>query len=68
MRIIIKDRPAHFGKTRSAHEKNLRKEWGGTMTDEQLSKLKFLEKKAKKQDRAGEKNFIPGHQIDNEVA
>jgi len=34
-----------FGKTRSEQEKNLRKEWGRTLSDEQLSKLKFLEKK-----------------------
>ena len=44
--III---PGHdkFGKTRSEHEDNLRKEWGHTMTDEQLDKLKFLERKRK---------------------
>jgi len=44
--III---PTHdkLGKTRSEHEENLRKEWGHTMTDEQLDKLKFLERKRK---------------------
>ena len=35
-----------FGKTRSEQEVNLRKEgWGSTITDEQLDKAKFLEKK-----------------------
>lgn len=44
--IIIKDRPHRFGKTRSEHEKNIRKEWGmKTLTDEQLDKCKYLEKK-----------------------
>jgi hypothetical protein len=36
-----------FGKTRSEQEENLRKEWGGSMNDEQLDKLKFLERKNK---------------------
>lgn len=50
MHIIIKDkenRHHKFGKTRSEHEENMQKEWGGTMSDEQLSKLKYLEKKRK---------------------
>lgn len=64
MILIIKGNPACYGKTRSQHEKNLRKEWGRTITDEQLDKLKHLEKKAYKQDRVGEKNFIGGHEID----
>ena len=35
-----------LGKTRSEQEKNLRKEgWGKSLTDEQLSKCKYLEKK-----------------------
>lgn len=46
-----------FGKTRSEQEQNMRKEWGSTMTDEQLDKLKFLEKKRK--DKFGiDKQFI----------
>ena len=54
--IIIKKHDG-FGKTRSEHEENLRKEWGSTMTDEQLDKLKFVEKKIK--DKSGQtKNFI----------
>lgn len=53
--III---PSHdkFGKTRSEHEENMRKEWGHTMTDEQLDKLKYLERK--KKDKLGiDKHF-----------
>jgi hypothetical protein len=45
--IIIKGK-TDIGKTRSEQEANLRKEgWGGTMTDEQLDKCKYLEKKIK---------------------
>lgn len=44
--IIIKDKPYHFGQHRSEQEKNLRKEGMATMTEEQLDKCKFLEKKA----------------------
>lgn len=47
MANIIIRRPGYFGKSRSEQEGNLRKEWGPTMTDEQLDKVKFLEKKAK---------------------
>lgn len=52
-----------FGKTRSEHEENMRKEWGRTMTDEQLDKLKFLERKAKTK-TGSEKNFVRGQDID----
>ncbi|KKK98554.1 hypothetical protein LCGC14_2641560, partial [marine sediment metagenome] len=47
--IIIKGKNSHdkFGKTRSEQEGNVRKEWGQTMTDEQLDKLKFAERKIK---------------------
>ena len=63
MEIIIKGKHDHFGKTRSEQEKNMRKEWGTTMSDEQLDKLKFLEKKVK--DKSGsKKNFITGIDID----
>ena len=64
MEIIIKDnKPDKFGKTRSQHEENLRKEWGRTMTDEQLDKLKFLERKVK--EKTGQtKNFITAIDID----
>jgi len=63
MEIIIKGKHDHFGKTRSEQEKNMRNEWGTTMSDEQLDKLKFLEKKVK--DKSGsKKNFITGIDID----
>lgn len=52
-----------FGKTRSEQEENMRKEWGWTMSDEQLDKLKFLEKKKKAYDGSG-KNFLTGIEID----
>jgi len=64
MHIIIKGgKPDRLGKTRSEHEENLRKEWGATITDEQLDKLKYLERKIK--DSSGQrKNFIKGQDID----
>ena len=46
MHIIIKGKNS-FGKSRSEREENLRKEWGQTMSDEQLDKTKWLEKKVK---------------------
>ncbi|MFA6064067.1 MAG: hypothetical protein WC736_15870 [Gallionella sp.] len=63
MHIIIKGKHDHFGKTRSEQETNMRKEWGTTMTDGQLDKLKFIERKIK--DKTGmTKNFITGIDID----
>lgn len=63
MNIIIRSKHSNIGKTRSEHERNLRKEWGATMSDEQLDKLKYLERKMK--ERTGSaKNFIPGQDID----
>jgi len=63
MANIIIPRHDSFGKTRSEQEMNMRKEWGGTMTDNQLDKLKYLEKKHK--ERTGSsKNFIQGNVID----
>jgi hypothetical protein len=44
--IIIKGR-TKIGRTRSEQEINLRKEWGSTMTDEQLDKIKYIERKTK---------------------
>lgn len=63
--IIIrgKNKQHKLGKTRSEQEENLRKEWGYTISDEQLDKLRFIEKK-KNQADGSTKNFIPGHQID----
>jgi hypothetical protein len=63
MHIIIKGKHDHVGKTRSEQEDNLRKEWGSTMSDEQLDKLKYLERKIR--DSSGQtKNFIRGQDID----
>lgn len=64
MYIIVKGKPAGLGKTRSEHEKNLRKEWGSTMTDAQLDKLKYIERK-NKEITGQSKNFFTGNQIDN---
>lgn len=63
--IIIKGKDSHhkFGKTRSEQEENMRKEWGQTMTDEQLDKLKYIERKIK-ENCGQEKNFIRGQDID----
>ncbi len=46
MEIIIRGK-ARFGRNRSEQEQNLRKEWGSTMSDEALDKIKHLEKKSK---------------------
>ena len=63
--IIRGDNDHHkFGRTRSEQESNMRKEWGGTMTDEQFDKLKYIEKKKYEID-GSKKNFIPSHHIDN---
>lgn len=66
MHIIIKNGSNEnhkFGRTRSEQEENLRKEWGRTITDEQLDKLKHIERKKRECD-GSTKNFIPGHHID----
>jgi len=63
MSLIVKGKPDHFGKPRSQQEKNLRKEWGPTMTDKQFSQLKFAEKKMK-EETGSKKNFIRGQDID----
>ncbi len=63
--IIIRGKNSHqkFGKTRSEQETNMRKEWGQTMTDGQLDKLKYIERKEK--ERTGsKKNFTTGIDID----
>lgn len=43
--IIVRNKPYRFGKHRSEQESNLRKEGMATMTDAQLDKCKFIEKK-----------------------
>ena len=52
-----------YGKTRSEQEENMRKEWGSTMTDEQLDKVKYIEKKMKNE-TGRTKSFIRGQDID----
>lgn len=62
MEIIIRGR-TKMGRTRSQQEDQLRKEWGPTISDEQLDKLKHLEKKA--EGITGSKdNFINAGMID----
>ena len=62
--IIIKGNDHDkLGKTRSEHEENLRKEWGSTITDEQLDKLKYIERKIK-ENTGQSKNFITAIDID----
>ena len=63
MANIIIPKPDRLGKTRSEHEENLRKEWGSTMTDEQLDKMKYLERKAREQTGA-EKTFVHLNDVD----
>ena len=65
MYIIVKGKDSNHkvGRTRSEQEENLRKEWGRTMTDEQLDKLKYAERKIK--EKSGQdKNFFTGIDID----
>ncbi len=62
MEIIIRGR-SKMGRTRAQIEGELRKEWGPTLTDAQLDKLKFLEKKV--DEATGSKdNFIRAGLID----
>ena len=62
--IIIKGNDHDkLGKTHSEHEENLRKEWGSTITDEQLDKLKYIERKIK-ENTGQSKNFITAIDID----
>ena len=56
MYIIIRGRTS-IGKTRSEQEQNLRREDMKTMSDEQLDKLRFLEKKVK-EETGSKQNFI----------
>ena len=61
--VHIRNKHDALGKTRSEQEINMRKEWGSTMSDEQLDKLKFLERKKKNHD-GSTKNFFRGQDID----
>jgi len=46
LEIIIKGK-VPFAKSRSEGEENIRKEWGRTMSDERLDKLKYNERRLK---------------------
>jgi len=63
MEIIIRGK-SKIGRTRSEQEINLRKEWGPTVTDEQLDKFKHLEKKTKEHSGSTD-NFISAIDADN---
>jgi len=54
--IIIKGK-TKFGYTRSEQETNLRREGMRSLSDEQLDKVKFLEKKFKEQTGAKDSNI-----------
>jgi len=66
MEIIVKGGDhdkKKFGKTRSEQEENWRKEGFHTMTDEQLSKLRYLERKNR--EKFGlRQNFIRLNDVD----
>ena len=48
--IIIRSKERRLGRHRSEQEKNLRKEGMITMTDEQLDKCKYLEKRGRNEE------------------
>jgi len=52
-----------YGKTRSEQEKNLQKDWGGSMSEEQLDKMKFFEKK-RKEKFGFDKQFVGQEAVD----
>lgn len=57
MEIIIRGK-TKFGRTRSEHEENLRKEGMRSLSDEQLDRVKFLEKRVKNE--TGSKDNLLG--------
>ena len=63
MANIIIPKSSNYGQTRSEQEENMRKEWGPTITDEQLDKLKFMEKKYREK-LGSKKNFFGAEDID----
>jgi hypothetical protein len=60
MEIIIRGK-AKFGRTRSEQEENLRREGMVSLSDEQLDRLKFLEKRVKNE--SGSKDNHLGQHI-----
>jgi len=65
--IIIRGK-SKFGRTRSEQEINLRKEGMKSLSDEQLDRVKFLEKRVKNEQGSTE-NYIGQHVVggDNEI-
>ena len=63
MANIIIHKPDSFGKNRSEQERNLRKEGMASLTDEQLDKCEYLERKAKDKHGA-DKSFLKQYHID----
>jgi len=59
MEIIIRGK-SKFGRTRSEQEQNLRKEGMSSLSDEQLDRVKFLEKRVKNE-QGSKENFIGQH-------
>jgi hypothetical protein len=59
MEIIIRGK-AKFGRTRSEQEENLRKEGMVSLSDEQLDKIKYIEKK-NKEATGSKENFVGQH-------
>jgi len=65
MEIIIRDKNKKYKQFahRSGVEETLRKEWGvGGVTDEQLDRMKFLEKKADMSHSSVKAHVVDGHQ------
>lgn len=61
MEFIIKGK-AKFGRTRSEQETNLRKEGMRSLSDEQLDRVRFLEKRVKNE-QGSKENFVGQHVV-----
>ena len=59
--IIIKNK-TKFGYTRSEQEQNLRREGMRSLSDEQLDRVKFLEKRLKNE-QGSKENYIGQHVV-----
>ena len=59
--IIIKNK-TKFGYTRSEQEQNLRREGMRSLSDEQLDRVKFLEKRVKNE-HGSKENFVGQHVV-----
>ncbi len=63
MANIIIRKPGFFGRSRSEQEENLRKEGMASLTDEQLDKCKYLERKVEESVGA-KKTYLKQYNID----